>query len=495
MSQIAVSKLSFTYDGSYDPIFEDVSFCIDSDWKLGFIGRNGRGKTTFLRLLMGELEYSGSINASVDFEYFPYPISDTHCSALEAAESVCPELEYWRLVRELSLLEMSEDVLSHSYETLSAGEKTKLLLSALFMRSCRFLLIDEPTNPLDMHGRRVVANYLNSKKGFILVSHDRIFLDSCVDHILSINKTNIEIQQGNFSSWDVNRKRNDAFELAENDRLSNEISRLGRSVRQTTCWADSAEKAKRGTVSEVSADTGYAGHKAAKVMKRAKAIEQRKVRAKDEKSLLLHNIENAKSLKIHPLPYFTNRLLSCERLSVCYDGKPIFSPISLDLEVGDRVALCGGNGCGKSSLIKLLLGDGIDYAGSFSLGSRLLISYAPQTSEHLSGGLADYAKQRGIDETLFFTTLRKLDFSRIQLENDMSSFSGGQKKKVLIAASLSEQANLYIWDEPLNYIDVFSRMQIEELILKYRPTMLFAEHDRAFVNDIATKKVLMTTPM
>jgi lincosamide and streptogramin A transport system ATP-binding/permease protein len=177
---------------------------------------------------------------------------------------------------------------------------------------------------------------------------------------------------------------------------------------------------------------------------------------------------------------------------VSYDHREIFQDLSFSLEQGGRLALLGGNGSGKSSVLKLICGEKIPYTGHVNTGSRLIISYVPQDTSFLTGDLSEYAKTRQIDETLFKAILRKLDFSRIQFEKDMSDYSAGQKKKVLIAASLCEQANVYIWDEPLNYIDVLSRMQIEELIASHQPTMLFVEHDRAFCENVATKMVNLT---
>ncbi|MPM73975.1 putative ABC transporter ATP-binding protein YbiT [bioreactor metagenome] len=155
------------------------------------------------------------------------------------------------------------------------------------------------------------------------------------------------------------------------------------------------------------------------------------------------------------------------------------------------MALVGSNGSGKSSILKLITGENITATGNAYLGSRVKTSYVPQDASFLAGNLRDYAEYLSIDVTLFFTVLRRLDFSREQLDKDMADFSAGQKKKVLLAGSLCEQAHLYIWDEPLNYIDVYSRMQIEELILAHKPTLLFVEHDKAFCDKIATKSVLL----
>ena len=491
MSLINVANLTFAYDGSYDNIFENVSFQIDTDWKLGFTGRNGRGKTTFLQLLFGKYEYSGSISASVSFEYFPYEVAENENNTINVVDSICPDYFHWELMRELNLLDVSEDVLHRPFYTLSNGEQTKVLLVALFLKENSFLLIDEPTNHLDMKARKLVSDYLKSKQGYILVSHDRAFLDNCIDHILSINKTNIEIQKGNFSSWWRNKEMQDNFELAENRKFKKDIKRLTNAARQVSDWSDKTEKAKivGKQASGPKLDKGYIGHKAAKMMARSKAIEARQQVAIEEKSKLLKNIESADNLKIFPIPYHTDKLTELENISIFYGGKAACTGVSFVIQRGDRIVLYGRNGSGKSSILKLICGEQIIYTGSFRKGNQLKISYVSQDTAFLRGNLTEYSAAVGIDESLFKAILRKLDFSRLQFEKDISDFSGGQKKKVLIAKSLCEQAHLYIWDEPLNYIDVLSRIQIEELLLEYQPTILFVEHDRIFSENIATKFV------
>ena len=136
-----------------------------------------------------------------------------------------------------------------------------------------------------------------------------------------------------------------------------------------------------------------------------------------------------------------------------------------------------------------MVGEPIEHKGTIKVGSGLVIAYVSQDTSYLSGTLSDFADRNGIDESLFKSILRKLDFERTQFEKEIQDFSGGQKKKVLIAKSLCEQAHLYVWDEPLNFIDVYSRMQIEQLINEFSPTMIFVEHDRTFRDAVATKIV------
>lgn len=488
MSLINVANLTFGYEGSYDNIFENVSFQIDTDWKLGFTGRNGRGKTTFLNLLLGKYEYRGAISATVNFEYFPFAVTDPENSTLDVIEGIYPDCLHWQVMRELSMLQVAEDVLYRPFATLSNGERTKVLLAALFLKENSFLLIDEPTNHLDMDARKIVSDYLRSKRGFILVSHDRAFLDNCVDHILSINKTNIEIQKGNFSSWWENKAMQDHFELAENEKLRKDIAHLSSAAKRTSDWSDKVEKTKVGTRnSGLRPDRGYIGHKAAKMMKRSKAIEARQQSAIEEKSKLLKNIESSERLKISQMGFHADRLIELENVSIFYGEKTACEGVSFTIEQGDRVALYGKNGSGKSSVVKLICGEDIAYAGVFRKASQLKISYVSQDTSRLKGNLTDYARENDIDESIFKANLRKLDFSRVQFDKDIAAFSAGQKKKVLIAKSLCEKAHLHVWDEPLNFIDVISRMQIEELLLEYAPTILFVEHDSEFCKNIATK--------
>lgn len=496
MSIIKVSDLTFCYEGRYDNIFENVSFQLDTDWRLGLTGRNGRGKTTLLRLLEGRYPYQGTIHASVGFDYFPYAVEDPSLCPMELLERICPDVASWRFLRELTPLEVSEDALYRPFSTLSGGEQSKLLLAMLFSRENRFLLIDEPTNHLDQVGRALVSRYLRGKKGFLLVSHDRAFLDGCVDHILSINRSSIEVQKGNFSSWYENKRRQDAFELSQNERLKKEIGRLKEAARQSSDWADRVEGTKIGKnsakvkgLADAMGGRDFVAEQSRRMQQRRKNLERRQQNAIEEKSALLKDIERSDALKLHPLTHHAQRLAALREVSIDYGGGVVCSGVSFTVTQGDRVALCGANGCGKSSVLKLLCGQDIPYSGTLETASRLVISYVPQNASGLRGRLRDYAAGYGLDESLFLTILRKLGFERVQFEKDMGDYSAGQKKKVLLARSLCQSAHLYVWDEPLNYIDVLSRIQIEELLQAFRPTLLFVEHDRVFCENIATKTV------
>ena len=223
------------------------------------------------------------------------------------------------------------------------------------------------------------------------------------------------------------------------------------------------------------------------MMKRSKSLEKRQQKSVESKEKLLKNIDWADALQIRPRSYQKNRLISANNLSLYYGDQPILENLSFEINQGDRIAIVGPNGSGKSSLLKLLLGEPIRFFGSLNLGSQLQLSQIPQDTDLLTGDLRDFSHGEGIDESRFKTILRKLGFNREQFEKSLGSFSEGQKKKVYLARSLCQSAHLYLWDEPLNYIDVLSRIQIEELLLQTPPTMIFVEHDRSSIDHVATK--------
>ncbi|MCM1334773.1 MAG: ABC-F type ribosomal protection protein [Bacteroides sp.] len=489
MSLINIQNLSFGYDGSAENVFENVDLQIDTSWRLGLTGRNGRGKTTLLKLLMGEEAYTGSIASSVDFEYFPYTPEGAYLT-IDVIDEIAPGAEEWQIRRELNLLEADDGLMYRPFCSLSDGERTKALITGMFLRENSFLLIDEPTNHLDTHAREVLAVYLKKKSGFILVSHDRDFLDACIDHILVINKMNIEVQKGNFSSWNENRENRERFELAENERLKKEISQLERATKRSATWSNKTEVAKHGTRnSGLRPDRGYIGHKAAKLMKRAKAMESRIEKDISEKSALLRNVDEGYALKLTPLKFRASKLMEVNNASLSYDGEVVFKNVSFTIDRGDRIAVCGRNGSGKTSLIKMLTGELDAQSGTISAASGLKISYVRQSSDDMGGELGDYIGEYQIDEALFKAILCKMGFSSELFTRNIADYSQGEKKKVMLARSLSEKAHLYIWDEPLNYIDVISRIQIEALLKGSSVTMIFVEHDARFCDRIANKRI------
>ena len=503
MAQIKVSELKFSYEDSFDTVLEDVNFNIDTDWKLGLIGRNGKGKTTLLNLFQGKYEYEGNIVSSERFDYFPYEYDeeDMEKTSDELIEKWKPQAESWQVLIQMNQIGMDAEVLYRPFKTLSFGERTRVMLAALFAEEGEFLLIDEPTNHLDSEAREIVKKYLNTKKGFILVSHDRDLLDAVCDHVLVLNRKTVEVQAGNFSSWWENKERADAFAKAENEKHQKEIGKLKAAADRAERWADKNEATKIGFDPTKEHDRfldtrAFIGAKTKKMQSRVKSFEKRIEGEIEEKEGLLQDIEKSIDLKVVPLKHHKEVLIRVRDLSLGYEDSPnpLFENLRFQINQGDRVILKGDNGCGKTSLIKAIFKaaglnnreDNLYINGTLDVASGLKISYINQDTSFLSGTLKDYCEKNGFEESLFFAILSNMDVNRTQFSKNMEDFSEGQKKKVLVASSLITPAHLYIWDEPLNYIDVFSRMQIEKLILDFKPTMLIVEHDVRFQEKVAT---------
>lgn len=507
MSQINVRGLTFGYEGSFDNIFENVSFSIDTDWKLGFAGRNGKGKTTFLKLLLGEYAYRGSITGSTPFDYFPYVLKaeNREKTAAEFLEELKPGCEQWRVFCEMDKLGLGGDLLYRKFDTLSFGEQTKLLLAVLFSGENDFLLLDEPTNHLDQESRETVKGYLKGKKGFILVSHDRDLLDACIDHILVLNRKTIEIQNGNFSSWEENKRRKDEFARRENEKHRKAIGKLREAAGQTKQWAEKSESSKIGFDPTKEHDRSiatraYIGAKTKKMQSRVRQMEKRIDREIREQEGLLQDIEEITALKMMPLKYHKDRLAWADGYGLKYtdSSKELFKELNFEITQGERIFITGRNGQGKSTLLKKLMekatespqfrqGEGPAETGELRTASGLIVSYISQDTSFLKGSIREFCRERKLDESLFCAILRQMDMDRNQFRKNMEEFSEGQKKKVLLASSLLTPAHLYVWDEPLNYIDVFTRIQIENLLLEYRPTLLAVEHDVRFRQRTATR--------
>ena len=492
--QVSIRNLSFTSDGSYTPVFENVSFNFDTSWHLGLIGRNGKVKTTLLRLLQKQYTYQGHIDMPLTPVYFPYPVEDSSRSTreimLSAANAGCmgDPVEEWQLICELNQLDVDDSALDRPFSTLSKGEQTKALLAALFTREDAYPLIDEPTNHLDARGRTLVADYLRRKDGFLLVSHDRAFLNRCINHVLSLNRSDVWVMQGSYDTWEARLNQQNAYEQGRNDALRQDIRHLEESARRTAEWSNKVEASKIG--SHIF-DRGAVGAKAAAMMKKSTSTLHRRERAIEEKRSLLHNVEKVGDLKLTVLRHPKDVLINITNGYVSYDGRTVCENVNLTLRRGERIALTGPNGCGKSSILKALVGISGSLTGDISIAPNLVISYVPQQTDDLSGTMAEFISHAEVDETLFKAILRNMDFTRDLFDRPLEHMSQGQKKKLLLARSLCRPAHVYIWDEPMNYIDVLSRVQLEGLLTEYKPTMLLVEHDAIFLDRICTGQLAL----
>lgn len=499
MSLIKAENINFSYYSSLAPVFSGLTFTADCSWKTALVGGNGSGKTTLFKILCGEERAGGRLVADVRFSRFPFDVSDDE--TVSDLSATCGEGGGWKFLRELTLLGLDEDILYRPFGTLSGGERTKAMLAALFC-SENFPLIDEPTDSLDIVGRRRLAEYLKTKRGYIVASHDRAFLNACTDHTLHLSDGKAELICGNYSVWKEESDRRAAYNAQKKQRLETEAERMFAAADRTKVWANRAEREKFGVQkSGLKADRGFVSASAARVMKRSKTAAQRRTEAAEEAKRLASLIPSgAAKLSFPPLICRKQCVLSLTNCNVFAGGVRVIEAFSLNALRGERIALTGANGCGKSTLLKAIAraaGGFPENAFDFSCAAAdpapdtggVVVSYVSQACEDVRGTPAEYAAEWKIEEPAFKSMLAKLGFANTDWNRDMSLLSTGQRKKAALARSLLTPAHLYVWDEPFNYLDVTAREAVEEAVLNSSPAIIFVEHDEEFVVRAATKVI------
>ncbi len=523
MPTLLLDAIRFHYDDPYQPVFENQSLEIDSAWRSALIGRNGQGKSTLLGLLAGRLRpHSGRIHCPLPTTCFPAPVPDPSDAtrgivresiapyarlqaemqtAVEAGDARSLErygelaLEFERcdgyriderIDAEWDRMGLAHDRLAAPFASLSGGEQTRAAIIALFLGPPRYPLIDEPTNHLDAAGRRQLGDYLASKSGFLLVSHDRAFLDRCVDHVIALEHGELRLMETDYSGLREQLRREQEHADRQRTRLQREIKDLEAGAREKRTWSDKREKAKN----TGHADRGYEGRRAARLMKRALTSERRAQGKLDEKRALLHRPEKERILKLLPRPRGRSTLLVADRVAVRVGERRLVQDFSLRLERGDRLAVLGPNGCGKSLLLDVLAGARAPDAGQVALSAPLSIVRCHQQPLLTAGLLVDHLRAEGRDETAFRNVLGVLGMEGDLFDRPLETFSEGELKKVDLVPSFGAPADLWIWDEPMNFLDIDNRERIERAVLDAEPTLLFVEHDMAFVERIATRLVV-----
>ncbi|RRG17614.1 ABC-F type ribosomal protection protein [Weissella viridescens] len=494
MSKIEMKNISFAYDGQAK-LFENVSQVIDTSWHLGLVGRNGRGKTTLFKLLQNQLPYQGSLTCEVAVQYFPQQVTHPEQTVLTMLEQTVAPEHLWEVEREMQQLGLDVDhIEAQVYQTLSGGEQTKVLLALVFANSDDFILLDEPTNHLDAKTRQQVAQYLQHKQGFIVVSHNRQFLDQTTDHTLSIEKTQLKRYNGSFSVYETEKQARDMHELATKQKLQREIKQLDQAAKQKAGWSDQREKSLTAKPSQVGGknhgDKGFESARAARTMKKAKQIERHAQQALDDKQALLQDTEFVETLTMAVETPRKAPVVEVHQIQLGYQGQPLFEPASFKVERGDIIGLTGDNGVGKSSLLQALQGTFTgQVTGTVQIAGNPTISQVRQTTQYLHGSLQEFSEANAVDEQALLSMLHKLGLERRAFTLPIEQMSRGQQKRVELAQALVKPAELYLWDEPLNYLDVFNQSQIEKVIRMFEPTMIVVEHDQTFLENIQARCV------
>lgn len=455
MGSIKISNVSFRYEDSSNHIFNNLNLDLDSSWKLGLVGRNGRGKTTFLNLLQGKLVGRGEIQTKLNFSYYPIRIKDpANITLYELQDQIM--FEQWKLERELNLMHVDSNLIWQSFNTLSGGEQTKILLALSFIDENSFPLIDEPTNHLDEESRQEICKYLTKHhKGYIVVSHDRNFLNQVTDHVLAIENTEIHLYQGNYATYEQIKEARDEFNREKNEKIAGEIKNLHNQKEQFYHWAQKIEVRKNlGQKTQyilnrrARVNKAAIGHAAAKMMKKSITRRNRMDKKIEEKEGLMVNIED--------IPKLTMNFQSNYH----------------------------------SAFLKFLLNKvSANSNGRCELTNGLRISYLPQDLTIYQGSLKNFALHQKLSYEDLLNILKKMGFPHTNFNVPIEEMSMGQQKRIALAKSLLEPADLYLWDEPANYLDVFNQDQLINLLQEVKPAMLLIDHDQYFIEQVADERI------
>ena len=510
MIDIAISDLVKEFEVG-KKILDGLTFQVDSGERVGLLGKNGCGKTTLLRILTGQLDWDeGEVVLAPDkrvglisqIPVYPagYTVEDVLDTAFRPLREMEEEMEqlaarmergedpallrrYDQLTaafeagggydtdtrknKVCSGLQIGPGMREQLFDRLSGGEKTRVNLGRLILEDTDILLLDEPTNHLDLKATEWLEEYLDKFKGTVLaVSHDRWFLDRVVDRVIEIQEGKAEFYSGNYSFYVVEKERRYQEKLKQYEKEQAKIQQLEKAAEQLRIWA-------------------YSGND--KIFKRAQSMEKRieRMRTTDRPTR-----ERKMEVRFGEREFRGDEVLTIKGLSKSFGQRALFSGVDLEVEGGERIALLGDNGTGKSTLIKILMGEEGPDEGKIRMGPTVKIGYLPQIIHF------DHPERSLLD-----TMLYELDCTAQTARNRLASFkfrgedvfkpvsalSGGEQSRLRLCMLMDEKINLLILDEPTNHLDIQSREWIEEAVEEYEGNLLFVSHDRYFIDRFATR--------
>ena len=512
MAEIIVSGVEKSFEQDR-VVLDDVSFQVDAGERVGLLGPNGAGKTTLLRIMTGEIapdRGTVSIPQGRRIGYISQLaevpdgalVEDVLRMAFADVTQVARELEEvqqkmdagehsealmrrydmlstrfdflggydceTRLARVANGLHISPAQRQQPFSSLSGGEQTRIRLAVMILRETDILLLDEPTNHLDMDSIEWLENYLDHYKGTVLaVSHDRYFLDRTVTRIIELDHGGVEFYSGNYSFYVAEKEARYKLQMKQYQKEQAKIAQLEKAADQMSAWAISGMD---------------------KTYKRVVAIRHRiEWLQKTEKPTREERLD----LGFPTVPFHADYALRIKDLKKSYDGRVLFDHVTQTIRGGgERVALVGPNGTGKTTMLRLLLGEEMPDAGSVQFGPSVRAAYLPQQIQFSHP-----------ERTLYDTLLYELGCEPQQARNRLGAYrfrgedqfkrvgqlSGGEKARLKLCMLMNSAVNMLILDEPTNHLDLDSREWIESAVDQFEGTLLIVSHDRYFVNRFANR--------
>ena len=492
-------------------ILDGLTFQIDQGERVGLLGKNGAGKTTFLKILTGELDYDEgevvvapgkTMGLISQIPVYPaeYTVDDVLRTAFERLHRMEREMaeltermahdsdpvilsRYDKLTAAFEAgggydtetelnkvcngLLISQEMRRQLFSSLSGGEKTRVNLGRLILEDTDILLLDEPTNHLDLRATEWLEEYLDRFKGTVLaISHDRWFLDRVVKRVIEIQEGKAEFYAGNYSFYAEEKERRYEEKLKQYEKEQAKIEQLQTAADKLHLWA-------------------FMGND--KLHKRAFSMEKRieRLRKTDKPKK-----ERKLDMRFGERDFQGDEVLLIKGLEKGFEGRTLFHDVDLLIEGGERIALLGDNGTGKSTFLKLIMGEELPDGGKIRRGPTVKIGYLPQIIHF------DHPERNLVDTMLYAqncTTqtarnrLASFKFRGEDVFKPVSALSGGEQSRLRLCMLMDEKINLLILDEPTNHLDIQSREWIEEAVEEYEGNLLFVSHDRYFIDRFATR--------
>ena len=512
MIEIQVNNLVKSFEVGKN-VLDGLTFQVDQGERVGLLGRNGAGKTTLFKILTGELDYDEGtvvvgqgrrVGLISQIPVYPagYTVEDVLRSAFARLESLAEEMRALEarmaagesdpaiLKRYGTLSERFEafggydtDVAVNKianglsipdaqrqqlFDSLSGGEKTRVNLGRLILEDTDILLLDEPTNHLDLHATEWLEEYIRGFHGTVVtISHDRYFLDRTVTRVIEIQDGRAEFYSGNYSFYAVEKERRYQERMKQYEKEQAKIQQLEKAAEQLRVWAF------------MGMDKTYR-----RAISMEKRIERMRTTSKPTKARKM-------DARFSSAEFHGDEVLGIRNVSKSYGDKHLFEGISLKVEGGERIALIGDNGTGKSTLIKMIVGELYPDDGRIKTGPQVKEVYLPQIVrfDHPDWNLVEnmMAAKRGLSAQSARNRLAAYDFRGEDVFKPVSVLSGGEQSRLRLCMLMDDEINFLILDEPTNHLDIDSREWIEEAVEAYDGTLLFVSHDRYFINRFATR--------
>ena len=493
-------------------ILDGLTFQVDTGERVGLLGRNGAGKTTLFKILTGELDYdSGTVQIASgrrvglisQLPVYPegYTVEDVLRTAFARMFRMKDEMDALTLAMEQGAsddatlrrygelnarfeglggwdtdtavnkvangLRISDEMRTRLFDRLSGGEKTRVNLGRLILEDTDVLLLDEPTNHLDLQATEWLEDYLRNFRGTVVtISHDRYFLDRTVTRIIEIQDGKAEFYSGNYSFYAIEKERRYQERMKQYLKEQAKIQQLEKAAEQMHLWAFMGNDAL---------------HKRAFSME--KRIERMRTTQKPTKARRLEARFQSREFK-------GDEVLQIKGVSKSFGGRRLFEDVYLRVEGGERIALLGENGTGKTTLLNMIVGLAGPDTGMIRLGPSVKAAYLPQVIHF------DHPERSILDTMLYElditpqsarNRLAAYQFTGEDVFKSVSVLSGGELSRLRLCMLMDESINLLILDEPTNHLDIDSREWLEQAVEDFDGTLLFVSHDRYFINRFATR--------